>query len=379
MYLLSRFCERVRNRSLRHYFIPKFNLFSVKLTDQPRKERLRIFDIILQSDIRVIKKCKSLKNVWAQLLSHDAGINVFSHTLKRNFLQNDECIMNAIDLLHNALLKWIKDDLYILFEKINQITSRNYHTPLLSFVIGLSLTETSILLVCFPSQSRGNTIVYRSHRFLKSNVSGIDISTCKLRYAMLMTKHGDYRSSLRIVKSVLSSISQFALYFTGGSLSCNSEETKRRYIDMFIDNDTPVTERAKRAWMFDLRIMPADFEMVTTAIQVELIYCDEEYGLFLSPFVCVYYLLFLNYSGLRQYDNRDRALRHLIDVVNDLGQCGSVTFHSYNIGGHCLLSVGDIIQARDMFMWSYMDTLLQPAYHRFNSAQYYLQCMSHNA
>ena len=122
-----------------------------------------------------------------------------------------------------------------------------------------------------------------------------------------MTKCSDYRLSLRIVNHVLSSISPFPLYYTKGDLSNVSDETKGRYVDMFSSNYTHVTERARKAWMFDLRIMPNQMDMVPYAIQVELKHCDKNIGVIFSPFVCAYYLMFLNYSGLHQYDNRDRA------------------------------------------------------------------------
>ena len=61
--LLSDFCECVRIRSLQHYFIPSFNLLSVKMTDQAQMELLRIFDRILQSDISIIKECKTLNKI----------------------------------------------------------------------------------------------------------------------------------------------------------------------------------------------------------------------------------------------------------------------------------------------------------------------------
>ena len=93
--------------------------------------------------------------------------------------------------------------------------------------------------------------------------------------------------------------------------------------------------------------------MVPAAIQVELKNCNEDYGVLLSPFVCAYYLMFLNYCGLRQYDNRIHALRQLIDVINNQEQRGYFRFNSYNIAGHCLLSVKDRDQARDMFIRSY--------------------------
>ena len=70
-----------------------------------------------------------------------------------------------------------------------------------------------------------------------------------------------------------------------GNYLCNvSDETKERYVEMFHSNDTRVTERARRAWMFDLRIMPLHIDIVPAAIQVELTHSDESAGIRLSPF-----------------------------------------------------------------------------------------------
>ena len=196
---------------------------------------------------------------------------------------------------------------------------------------------------------------------------------------MVMSKYGDYRLSLRIINKLLSSISPFALYNTRIDLSNVNEETKERYVEMFSSNDTRVTERARRAWMFVLRIMRLHTGMVPATVQIELKHCDDDQGIFFSPFVSAYYLMFLNYNGLSQYDNRYRALRQLIEVVNDQQQCGQHGQNSCNVAGHCLLSVGEREQARDMFLRSYMSTLPHPAHHRHNSAQYYLQYLSNNA
>ena len=252
-----------------------------------------------------------------------------------------------------------------------------YKTHLMSFVTRVFLTYASITYTYIALHNVGNKTLYGTRRFLQTNVLGIDIFTCRLWYAMIMTKCGDYRLSLYIINKVLSNISPFALYFTGINLCYVSDETKSRYVDMFSSNDTLVTERARRAWLFDLQIMPSHMDMVPAAIQVELKHCDEDYGLFLSPFVCAYYLMFLNHCGLCQYDNRDRALRQVIDVVNNQEQRGHFRFHSYNIAGHCLLSVGETELAREMFMRSYQHTLPHPTFHRHNSAEYYLQYLSH--
>ena len=384
MRLLSDFCECIRLGSLMHYFIQSFNLLSVKMTDEIQMELLRIFDIILQSDIAVLKECKTLNKVWFECINRETGTIDGAGTAKRNLLKNDECMMATIQNLQAGVLKLHKRDFVSLFTLTSKFI---YHfhmqhalhkTDLIRLTMIFLLSDARFSLTYMMLQRVGNTTLYKPRRFLQSNVSGIDISTCRLWYAMLMTKCGDYHLSLRIVNKVLSSISPFALYYTGCSLRHLSDETKERYEDMCSSIDTRITERARKAWMFDLRIMPLNMDMTPAAIQVELIHCDEEFGVYLSPFVCAYYLMFLNYYGLRQYDNRDRALRQLVDVVNDPEQHGLHRWHSFNIAGNCLLSVGETEQARNMFMRSLEDTytLSLPAVHRHNSAQYYIQCLS---
>ena len=146
---------------------------------------------------------------------------------------------------------------------------------------------------------------------------------------------------------------------------------------MFTSGNCSVKERARTAWLIDLQIMPPDMSMVPAAIQIELIHCYKPNGVILSPFICAYYLMVLNYWGLRQYDNRDRAIGQLIDTVENTELCGIFRNHSYNIVGHCLLLVGLYEQARDMFLRSFQYTSNIPVGHRHNSARYYLQCVPH--
>ena len=383
MRLMSGFHECIRVRSLKHYFIPSFNLLSVKTTDEAQMELMRIFDIMLQSDISIIKECKTLNKVWVECLNHDADITDVAGTAKKKLLRNDECMMRAIEDLQYRVLMLPNHncvDLCTLTSHfINEFRIHHavHKTHLASFAIRLLLQYTSISLTHITLRSAGNKTLYGPRRFLQSNISGIDISTCRLWCAMLMTKNGDYRLSLRIINKVLSNISPSVLYYTGASLSYVNDETKERYVDMFRISNTHVMERARRAWMFDLQIMPFHMDMVPAAIEIELIHSDEYHGVRLSPFVCAYYLMFLNYCGLRQYDNRDLALRQLIDVVNNPEQRGAFRWHSYNTAGHCMFSVREPEQARGMFMRSYECTISRPAFRRHNSAQYYLQYLSH--
>ena len=88
-FLLSGFRECILHGSLKHYFIPGFNLLSVKLTAVVRREILGIFEIILQSDISIIRECNTLKIVWDQFVNTESDIGNCVLKQKRNLLKYD--------------------------------------------------------------------------------------------------------------------------------------------------------------------------------------------------------------------------------------------------------------------------------------------------
>ena len=374
MFLLSGFRECILRGSLRHYFIPGFNLLSVKVTAVARREILEIFEIILQSDISIMKECNTLIIIWDQFVNTESDIGNCVLKQKRNLLKYDAYLLDTIRSILSDISSINKPD---LISTIDQFVSRIFQnvqtTSIMSFVVQITLFLLSNKVVGNYRANIGNKTLYRPCRYLTLNTYGFDISTNRLWYAMIMTMRGDYSSSLRVLDNVLSSIPPYALYCSI-DVGCVSNETKNWYVDAISSEDNPVTERARKAWMFDLVIMPVDMGMVPSAIQTELTHCDEEYGVHLSPFVCVYYLMFFNYHALRQYENRDRVLQQLIETINNPEQCGRLTWFSYNITGHCLWYTGLCEQARDMFMRSYLFTSDGP-HHRFNSARFYLQCL----
>ena len=142
MRLLANICDCIRVRSLKHYFIPSFNLISVKMTDEAQMELLRIFDIILQSDIGILRECNTLNNVWFECLNHQLGTNDVSRTVQKNLLRNDVCMMTAIEQLqHEIPLLMTRNcvDLFTLIsQSVNNIhrhTDNKTHLP--SFAIGI--------------------------------------------------------------------------------------------------------------------------------------------------------------------------------------------------------------------------------------------------
>ena len=333
MFLVSGFRECISHRTLKHYFIQGFNLFSVKLTTGAREEILRILDIVLQSDISIMKECNTLTSVWDKFVNYnESGIRNSALRGQGNILKTDACLMRYIVYLQYTLLKYSQSDLVqIAYLFASRCFQNSQITGLLSFAVSMVLFLLSNSVVCNYISQHDNRRMYRACKYLRLNKRGFDISTYRLWYAMHLTLRGDYRLSLDILKAMLSSILPFALYC---SHSCDlraSNETKKWYVKAFSRDDKNVKTRARQAWVFDIALMPSDIGMVSIAIQIELAHCDKNVGVYLSPFVFTYYLMFLNYHALHQYENRDRTLRQLFETVHNREQCEDFRWHSYNI------------------------------------------------
>ena len=183
----------------------------------------------------------------------------------------------------------------------------------------------------------------------------------------------DCVSSLYISNEVLSCIPPYAMHQR--KLNKASNEAKDLYVDMFLNSNKTVLQRIRESWLLDMQFMKDFTDIVPLAIQIELYFCDPSCGVQVSPFICTYYLQFMCFHQMQQYDKRDRVLKELIEVATNIHvlQCGQRPFISLNIAGHCLLIAGRRNQARDMFDMSYELTQMVPPYHKYNSAQWYLQ------
>ena len=371
-FLLIEFSKCIREGVIRHYFFPRFNLLSIKLTREAQTELLRLLEVIIQYDIRIFKECKTLSNVWSHLIQFEGSMNAIKmKTAKINVLRNDECMMYAI-MNHGFQ---IAISIHVL--GIRQSTVPEIIEKILTRLQTMDTSSISVRHMCYllhikfrPNRCSGNRDLYKMHKIAHNKIQ-FDISTIKLWYAMILAKKGDYSSCLRIVNAVLSSIPPFALYMYNGYRKSNCE-SKSLYQEKFFYSNTSTIERARTAWLFDLIVMTEMFENVPLAIQVELRFCDDMTGVFLSPFVCAYYLMFLCYHEIHHYDDRDHALRMLIDTVKNPEQFG-VPFHSLNIVGHCLLLAGQRSLAREVFLFSYQLTLKFPPLCKYNSSLHYLR------
>ena len=127
---------------------------------------------------------------------------------------------------------------------------------------------------------------------------------------------------------------------------------------------------AKRSWILDFMIFENTRSIMPSAIQKELEYAHPCQIQELSPFTCAYYFQFLAYQGIGQLDNRNRAIRHLVEVADNPTQyaCNCIRYRAYNIAGHCLWTVGATTRARELFIKSYELNAGE-----FNAARHYLR------
>ena len=174
----------------------------------------------------------------------------------------------------------------------------------------------------------------------------------------------------------MSSIPSYVMYYSETEIL--NAEKKCLYVDKFLNSRCTTQQRARKAWLMDLIFRKFMSETLPLAIQIELYFCCEGYdsmyrGVQLSPYTCTYYIMFLCYHELGQYDNRDRSLCKLLEVVNNQEQKGRYEHHSYNIAGHCLLIAGNINQASEMFKRSRGIRYNLPLPEDFNSATWYIR------
>ena len=204
IFLLCGLRECILHGSLKHYFIPGFNLLSIKLTVESRDEILRILYIILQSDFSIMKECNTLKAVWDEFANTESGIGESVPRRNGILLKNDVHLMQTIVMMQYHIVKNCQSDLlkliYQYVPRCLQISS------LVSFAVHLILFLLSNKVVGSFQGNMSNKQFYRHCRYLKLNIHGFDLSTSRLWYAMLMTMRGDYPLSLRGLNKVLSSI-----------------------------------------------------------------------------------------------------------------------------------------------------------------------------
>ena len=375
-FLLVEFTKCIQNRELPHYFFPSFNLLSVKLTREAQRELLLILETAIEHDIAILRECNTLSKVWSQFIRTDGNINRVTRMMKKtNIVRNDECLMDHADhcyRLYSTLTRPPSCPSCVtraVTHLITGILAGRYTTSLAPLVL-----RYHVLMSNIPHRVPGNRDAYKLGQLAQSDAASVDISTCKLWYAMVSLMRTDYAACLRAVNDVLSRIPPYALYMSDGNL-LSSRESTSLYEQVYLQSDADVMERLTTSWLQDLyfhKHMSYNINL-PAAVRVELSVCDEVWGIRVSPFVFAYYLMFLCHHELHQYEDRDRALRLLVDTVYNPEQRGAFYYHSLNIAGHCLLLAGRTDCAWELFTLSYQLSQTVPPLHKYNSVLLYLQ------
>ena len=225
---------------IRHYFFPRFNLLSVKLTREAQVELSQLIDIVIQHDITIFKECRTLRKVWSNFVSFDGNKISLEYLIRKNsVIQNDTAITAKIHeyIRVSTVVTWADSS-------TSRILSLSFETPLFSFALKCFQFQKLFKL----SSCTSNKDTYGLQRMANNDALSIDISTCKLWYATLLYMKCDYTSVLRTVNQVLSSIPPYALYYSGGTI-CSRNQTKTLYTEMFLNSDMATAERARTSWL----------------------------------------------------------------------------------------------------------------------------------
>ena len=176
-----------------------------------------------------MKECNTLRTVWDKFINHnESGVRDSLLIRQEDILKTDACLMCYIHNLQYALLKCSQS---ILVSLVYRFVSRGFEnvqiTCLVSFAVQTILFLLSNSVVGNYISQKNNRMVYESCQHIRLNTRGFDISTYRLWYAMHMTMRGDYRLSLDVLNTMLSSIPPFALYCSQTYVLCVSSETKK--------------------------------------------------------------------------------------------------------------------------------------------------------
>ena len=110
-------------------------------------EILKIFDIMLQSDIRIIKECKTLNKLWIECLNSETGTTNVARLAKRNLLRNDVCRMTAMQDVQYEVLKLCNSNFVSLFTLTSHLIYHfhMHHTDLHTFKV---VYDENIFTLC---------------------------------------------------------------------------------------------------------------------------------------------------------------------------------------------------------------------------------------
>ena len=373
MYLLNEFYNCIHNGVLRHHFIPHFNLLEIKLNPSAQAELLHLFGHAIQRGLSILGECGSLSRVWLDFIHAPLPM----HLLRRLcILDNDEFLMYELTFSLDVRMFPSPNNPQPYARMLLRVESHLREGYICTALMPLAIRRLCFRITkerLYDYSLQNNKDKYKHLKCLDTNIFGIDIGSCKLLLATFLLHKGDLSGTLKRVHDVLSAIPPYALYYSTPLRS--GKDAKRMFLDTYSDSDA--LSRAREAWVLDIYIEYWEHPFMPRAIQIELEHQDRKVPVMISSYTYAYYLMFVCYHGLGQYDNRDRALRQLVDTVHDEERSSGVKYFSYNITGNCLLMAGKLEMARDLFLKSTVETKQskRSAHDKYNSAYYYLSLM----
>ena len=307
--LLREFYICIQAGVLRHYFVPRFNLFQIKLTPDAQTEISHIFGKVIETGISIIGQCSSLSGVCSNLFETRDRRHCAERSTKirkRRILNNDEITMSFIstrmfNLIYNIQCTYefpsVLSRYCSIFAALVRLNAEENAPSSLSVFIFKRLCLLIATRKLNHSSHQCNRYVYYHMTLLSRNVYDTDIATSKLWLTTFSLQQGDYCRSLQNVNDVLSSIPPYALYYSG-IVIMSGDDSKKLYVDRYCGRNTDILCRAKEGWLFDMRITHSEYSFMPRAIQIELTHGDPRAGVRISPFTYAYYLMFLCYHGL---------------------------------------------------------------------------------
>ena len=337
-YLLFWLYQCLLDWNIRHYFIPEFNLLSVKLTPRAQFELLKVYGNILQRGVSIMGECKSLKRVWSEFMQSDENQMRFLNKARRtDLLKTDILLIHDLRHLYHFTFaecfdSWTKlicrfvDSKQFLYTKmpclanplghlIGEVRTVATKTCFKSMFLKRLISEQSLRALLVPDI--GNEQLTRLHRIAYNQLASFDILSLKIWCAIIYLTKRDYTTALRILKDGVSGIPPFAL-FEPSLYRSQISDAEMLYMEEFVNSDTETIQRAREAWMFNIEFLKSKSDILPLAVQIELYFCQAIYRrVRISPLTCLFYLMFLCYHELEQNDNRNQVLHELENVAKD--------------------------------------------------------------
>ena len=255
--LIQEFAKCLHDGELKHYFIPTFNLLSVKLTREARTELLQLFDIIIQHGISIFQECNTLRDVWSKFLSADENqMNIIHSAHRRNFLMNDKILVEMVGI--SDMCSWAQEQTVYRVLKIRLAVIRPIGEEIMQVLNSvaksldryISLVQTLPCKTCLKYMvlnkllyekalrsaifTKNNKDTYRLKEITLNDSLSCDILTCKIWYVLVVLTKENYMEALCILDQLFSCIPTFALR----SKSTDSEATQS-YVHIFIHSTIP--------------------------------------------------------------------------------------------------------------------------------------------